>query len=85
MFKALALATVLAMTGSDCKRHLDDTEFGRRIPIASNDNTLTALVGTPYSPLVQGTDCTPMCLFKDAQNSFCWKFQSPMLTAGYDW
>ena len=73
--KTLLIATVLSLTtGTDAKRHLDDTEFGRRIPIASNDNTLTALVGTPYSPLVQGTDCTPMCLFKDAANSFCWKF-----------
>ena len=36
------------------------------------------------SPLVEGTDCVPMCLFRDSQNSFCWKFQSPMLTTGWD-
>jgi hypothetical protein len=83
-FKTI-LAAAAILGSVDGRRHLDDTSMGRRHPVVSEDSTQMALVGTTNSPLVQGTDCTLMCLFKDTHNSFCWKFQSPMLEAGYDW
>lgn len=48
-------------------------------------------MGTRYSPLVEAsTDCPEMCLFKDQDpegknNSFCWKYKSPLITLGWEW
>lgn len=84
IIKTLVVATVCIL-GGDARRHLDDTATGRHQQIVTNDHTQLAVTGTQYSPLVEGTDCEVMCLFKDTHNQFCWKFQSPMLTAGYDW
>jgi hypothetical protein len=47
-------------------------------------------MGTRYSPLVEtSTDCPEMCLFKDQDpdgynNSFCWKYKSPLIKVGWD-
>ena len=84
--KNALLATVLFSTGDvEAKRHLDDSTHSRHLELAVPDDEYQGAVGELVSPLVEGTDCTPMCLFRDAHNYFCWKFQSPMLTAGWDW
>lgn len=83
--KQSILATMLLTAGEvQGKRHLDDKVNRHHLELADPNEEYTAVTGEMHSPLVEGTDCVPMCLFRDNKNSFCWKFQSPMLTAGWD-
>ena len=84
--KQTSFATILVgATGVSGRRHLDDKLNTFYRPIGDDIKTYEGAVKEYHSPLVKGTDCTTMCLFNDGLNSFCWKFQSPMLTAGWDW
>ena len=58
----ITLAAILISVAS-ARRHLDDTIEHRRMPIESHDESLVEATGTVFSPLVEGTDCTQMCLF----------------------
>jgi len=73
------------MTATSAKRHLDNDIENHRASISLQDSTLERETGIVQSPLVEGADCVNMCLFQDQHNSYCWKFQSPMLTVGWDW
>ena len=82
------IATLLSFMGvAQARRHYNSgaLESAPRAAIESQDNTTNLVVGTSRGPLVQASDTALMCLFKDANNSFCWKFQSPMLTIGWQW
>ena len=72
---------------NEARRHLHNDDFAiKRLALKSNDANMAALVGTQNSPLVEATDCTEMCVFKDnTGNEWCFKFQSPALTSGWKW
>lgn len=36
-------------------------------------------------PNVEGSTCTAMCVFEDANNSWCFEGTQPMMTAGWTW
>ena len=88
MLNKITLATAVLIAGSvNGRRHLDDRETrGHKDAIEADDEYKLA-VGEPETPLVQAQDCDAMCLFQDeqAKNSFCWKMQQPMMTAGWEW
>lgn len=75
---------LLAASKVQAKRHLDDSVNSRHLVLATPNQDYTEATGEAVSPLVEATDGVPQCLFRDAENSFCWKFQSPMLSAGWD-
>lgn len=83
-----AIATVIGFSSpTDARRHLDDKEIrGHKDTVEATEDYQLA-VGEPHTPLVQAQDCKPMCLFQDtaAKNSFCFKLQQPMMTAGWEW
>jgi hypothetical protein len=78
LIKNAAIATVFLADDTSARRHLDDDIEHRRNTVAV-DSSYSEATSEVFSPLVEGTDCTPMCLFEDKYNSYCWKFQSPML------
>lgn len=81
--KQSVLATMLMGT-NQARRHLDDVQNNRHLVLAKPDENYEEATGEATSPLVEGADCVPMCLFRDTVNSFCWKLQSPSLSAGWD-
>lgn len=88
-FIIVLLATLLVGI-ADARRHYNQgaIEAAPRDYIESQDNTTNAVVGTSRSPLVYASDSALMCLFKDVKsnnNSFCWKYKSPMVTVGWQW
>ncbi len=84
LIKNTAIATVFSLSDVNARRHLDDQIEHRRNAVEL-DSSYSEATGDVFSPLVEGTDCTPMCLFEDKYNSYCWKFQSPMLQMGWEW
>jgi hypothetical protein len=84
LIKNAAIATVFSVAEVDARRHLDNDIEHRRNAVEL-DSSYTEATGDVHSPLVEGTDCTPMCLFEDKYNRYCWKFQSPMLQMGWEW
>lgn len=68
------VATLLILGVVDARRHYNRgaIESSPRASIESQDNTTNAVIGTSRGPLVQASSGAKMCLFKDANNSFCW-------------
>jgi hypothetical protein len=81
MFKFASLATLVLVDQTVARRYLDDRHIGN---LATNQE-YTEATGEVYSPIVEASDCTSMCLFSDQHNSFCFKFQSPVLKSGWEW
>ena len=85
------IGTAVVASSVDARKHLDrEGMMPQRLAVVSDDNINQAM-GTRYSPLVEAsTDCPEMCLFKDQDpdghnNSFCWKYKSPLITLGWEW
>ena len=85
------VTSAVLLSGSDARKHLDrDASQPQRLAVISHDDVNEAL-GTRYSPLVEASsDCPEMCLFKDQltsgkNNSFCWKYKSPLIKCGWEW
>ena len=86
-FSSLITYASLLLTTTDARRHLDldpDAFDAPRVPVQNAEQSQANALGTVNSPLVKGTDCTELCLFKDDHNEWCAKFQSPVVTLGWD-
>ena len=73
-----SIATAFLLAPTDARRHLDD-RIDHHSAVTSPSQLQVAATQEDYTPLVEASDCPKMCLFEDDDNSFCWKFQSPML------
>ena len=73
----IGLATDPEQHGIQARRYLEnpnDMEFKRITDDDVYHDDVKNSLGTRDSPIVQASDCTDMCLFKDNYNEWCWKF-----------
>ena len=88
MITILLIALNLTSHTSDARRPLSGvSEFDSRRPVVSQNSNINKAIGTRHSPLVEaGTTCPALCFFKDdLGNQWCWNFESPALTIGWNW